>query len=110
MKRLLVLLLGIAAFAAMIGVFAMRTSSPPPAPRTPRPGSPPHHVHAAETLDDVERQTGVPVEHLVRELHLPENVATDVPLRQLAVQLGFEMRDVRRIVREYLETHPTPRG
>lgn len=54
------------------------------------------------TLEDVERQTGVPVEHLVRRLHLPENVPTDVPLRRLSSDLGFEMREVRRIVREYL--------
>jgi hypothetical protein len=108
MSRALVFVLGIAALAALVGVFSMRTSSAPPATSTPRRPSPPHHVHAAATLDDVERQTGVPVEHLIRELHLPENVATDVPLRQLSVQLGFEMRDVRRIVREYLETHAAP--
>lgn len=53
------------------------------------------------TLDQVERATGVPARHVVRELGLPEDPAGDEPLGRLARRHGFRVEDVRRIVEAY---------
>jgi hypothetical protein len=61
-------------------------------------------VRGAMTLADVERTTGVPVDHLVRELGLPPGVAADERLGRLRRAHGFSMADVRRVVDDYTET------
>lgn len=63
-------------------------------------------VRSTLTLEELERRSGVPVDHLIRELHLPGNVPTQVPLRRLVADLGLDMREVRRVVREYRASHP----
>ena len=53
------------------------------------------------SLADVERETGVPAGHLLRELGLAPDVSRQEPLARLASRHGFRMEDVRRIVRGY---------
>jgi hypothetical protein len=76
------------------------SSEPTAAPSAARPSGP-YTVRSVLTLQDIEREAGVPIDHLVHELHLPENVPTNVPLRKLVTDLGLDMREVRRVVREY---------
>jgi hypothetical protein len=94
-----------------VSFFITRETTPDSGPRREQGTGPLYHVRSDATLQDVERDTGVPVAHLIRELALPDNVPTNVPLRQVSTHFGFEMREVRRIVREYLEQHgATPSG
>ena len=58
-------------------------------------------VHGYMSLDSAARATGVPVEHLARQLRLPLDVPRTTPLRDVGRSHGFNMDDVRRIVREY---------
>jgi len=60
-------------------------------------------VHGTMSLEEAARATGVPAEHLVRELRLPTDVPRTRPLRELTGAHGFTMDDVRRIVADYLK-------
>ena len=59
-------------------------------------------VHGTMSLDEVARATGVPAEHLIRELRLPSDVSRAQALRELTGAHGFRMDDVRRVVADYL--------
>jgi hypothetical protein len=85
----------------LVGVLALRQSSPDSTSQPDASVGGVYVVRSVLTLEDVEREAGVPVDHLIRELRLPENVPTDVPLRKLVSDLGLDMREVRRVVREY---------
>jgi len=63
-------------------------------------------IRGAMTLGDVELITGVPVDHLVRELGLPANTTAEERLGRLRREYGFSMADVRRIVDDYTESGP----
>lgn len=63
-------------------------------------------IRGAMTLGDVELNTGVPVDHLVRELGLPSNTTAEERLGRLRREYGFSMADVRRIVDVYTESGP----
>jgi hypothetical protein len=58
-------------------------------------------IHGTMSLEQVERASGVPAEHLIRQLRLPAGVSRTEPLRQLTGAHGFTMDDVRRIVTDY---------
>jgi hypothetical protein len=58
-------------------------------------------IHGTMSLEQVERASGVPVDHLIRQLRLPAGVSRTEPLRQLTAAHGFTMDDVRRIVTDY---------
>ena len=60
-------------------------------------------VCGESTLRELEAQTGVPAEHVLRELGLPEEVPRDERLGKLRRQYGFDMALVRRIVDDYPE-------
>jgi len=60
-------------------------------------------VHGTMSLEEAARATGVPAEHLIRELRLPADVPRTRPLRELTGAHGFTMDDVRRIVADYLK-------
>lgn len=51
------------------------------------------------TLGEVERQTGVASTRILRELGLPADLSRDEPLARLARRHGFQVEDVRRVVR-----------
>jgi len=57
-------------------------------------------IDGSMTLSDVEKRTGVPSAVLLRELGLPSSLPTDVNLGKLRKQYGFEMNDLRKVVRE----------
>jgi hypothetical protein len=58
-------------------------------------------IHGTMSLEQVARASGVPAEHLIRQLRLPAGVSRTEPLRQLTGAHGFTMDDVRRIVTDY---------
>lgn len=64
-------------------------------------GSGPETVRGELTLRELEAQTGVPAEHVLRELGLPEEVPRDERLGRLRRQYGFDMAVLRRIVADY---------
>lgn len=58
-------------------------------------------IEGSMTLAEVSAETGVPVEVIVRELGLPADTPVDSRLGRLRRTHGFEMEDVRAIVREH---------
>lgn len=64
-------------------------------------GSGPESVRGELSLRELEAQTGVPAEHVLRELGLPEQLPRDARLGRLRRQYGFDMARVRRIVDDY---------
>jgi hypothetical protein len=76
----------------------------------PGPGSPvalPREGHGLESirgsmsLGEVEEATGVPAEHILRELGLPSSTSKEERLGRLRTTHGFAIDDVRRIVEAY---------
>jgi hypothetical protein len=53
------------------------------------------------TLAEVEKETGVPADHIIEELGLPPAVEHDERLGRLRTTYGFTINDVRRIVEVY---------
>ena len=79
-------------------------------------GKPPHRMQSGEhstsdeyqingsmTLREVEEQTGVPAAVILRELGLPADLPTDEQLGRLRKKHGFEMHDIKEIVRKHHE-------
>lgn len=58
-------------------------------------------IRGSMTLGEVEANTGVPAEHILKELGLPSDVRSDERLGRLRRMHGFRMSDVRQIVYEY---------
>jgi len=79
--------------------------APSPAPSAPRDSANGPAIDGSMTLADIERLTGVPAAVILRELGLPADVPADERLGRLRRQYGFEMQDVREIVRR---RSPTP--
>jgi len=67
-------------------------------------GSGPETVRGELSLRELEAQTGVPAEYVLRELGLPEEVPREERLGKLRRQYGFDMALLRRIVADYRET------
>ncbi len=61
-------------------------------------------VHDSMTLRDVERQTGMPVDVLLKELSLPAKISPDSHLGRLSRVYGFDLEEIHRIVDRYEET------
>jgi hypothetical protein len=60
-------------------------------------------VPAAQSLDDLSRTRGVPVDVLIRGLRLPGDVSRTQPLRELMRTHRFTLDDVERVVTDYLK-------
>jgi len=58
-------------------------------------------VRGRTTLQEIEQSTNVPAAYLIEHLGLPPNVPLDEGVGKLGKQHGFEIDDVRRIVKEY---------
>lgn len=58
-------------------------------------------IRGSMTLKDVEATTEVPVIYIIETLKLPESISTDEKLGPLIKKYGFEINDVREIVKEY---------
>jgi hypothetical protein len=79
-------------------------------------GEPPHRLRSADaseepafqidgsmTLRDIEQRTGVSAETILGDLGLPLDVPVDERLGRLRREHGFEVHDVRDVVRRRLE-------
>jgi hypothetical protein len=53
------------------------------------------------TLNEIEQNTGVPVEHILRELELSPDIDREERLGRLKKMFGFTMEDFRTIVGNY---------
>jgi len=53
------------------------------------------------TLIEIEESTGVPMTYLIEHLQLPHDAAKDEGVSKLGKNLGFDIDDVRRVVRDY---------
>lgn len=58
-------------------------------------------IRGSMTLKEVEEATGVPASHIIKELNLPETMSEEERLGPLKRQYGFEINDVREIVKRY---------
>ena len=73
----------------------------------PEDGSPlsGSQIKGRMTLEEIVDLCQVPMEHLIAELGLPEDVDTHLPMRDLASQLGIEVPAVREVVERYQAEH-----
>jgi hypothetical protein len=62
-------------------------------------------VWGSMTLPEAEKATGVPAEHIIKQLGLTPDLVEDECLGDLRKTYGFTMDDVRRIIQEYKEKH-----
>jgi len=102
---------------AVVGVLALVCLAAAPFfGRVEQTGEPPHRMRSTETdetdahpidgsmtLAEVEQVTGVPAAVILRELGLPPRLPTDKRLGRLRKEHGFELHDVREVVRKYVE-------
>jgi len=58
-------------------------------------------VRGSMTLREVEETTGVPATHIIQSLQLPESISADERLGQLKQRFGFEIDEVRAIIKDY---------
>ncbi len=58
-------------------------------------------IRGSMTLKDVEETTGVPATYIIESLKLPESISAEERLGALKRKYGFEINDVREIVKEY---------
>jgi hypothetical protein len=61
-------------------------------------------IRGSMTLSEVEESTGVPANHIIEALGLPSSVSGEDRLGVLKRTHGFEMSDVREVVRAYRST------
>jgi len=60
-------------------------------------------IRGSMSLREVEEATGVPAAYLLKALKLPDTISTEERLGPLKRQFGFEINDVREIVKQYRE-------
>ena len=65
--------------------------------------SPEYQINGSMTLREVEEKTGVPAAVILRELGLQADLPTDEQLGRLRKKHGFEMHDIKEIVRKHHE-------
>lgn len=58
-------------------------------------------IWGSMTLNEVEQKTGVPIDHLIKELKLSPDTNKEEKLGRLKKTVGFTMDDVRHIVKTY---------
>ena len=60
-------------------------------------------IRGSMTLKEVEETTAVPSSHIIKSLNLPESTSVNEKLGQLKQEFGFEINDVREIIKNYKE-------
>jgi Domain of unknown function (DUF4405) len=60
-------------------------------------------LRGSMTLREVEEMTGVPAAYIIKSLKLPDTISKEERLGLLKRQYGFEINDVREIVKNYSE-------
>lgn len=58
-------------------------------------------VRGSMTLTEVEQSTNVPINHILKELGIRDDISPDEKLGQLRQQYGFQMEAVRQIIKNY---------
>jgi len=58
-------------------------------------------IRGSMTLLEVEKTTGVPINHIIETLKLPRSVSGEERLGVLKRTYGFEINDVREVIHEY---------
>lgn len=58
-------------------------------------------IRGSMTLEEVEETTGVPATYVIEALQLPTSISTEDQLGTLKKTYGFEIDDVREIVKKY---------
>jgi hypothetical protein len=58
-------------------------------------------ISGSMTLNEVEQKTGVPSDHIIKELKLSPDTNKEEKLGRLKKMFGFTMDDVRHIIRKY---------
>lgn len=58
-------------------------------------------IDGSMTLEEVEKATGVPASFIIKSLNLPETISVEERLGSLKREHGFEIYEVREIVKEY---------
>ncbi|OGP57715.1 MAG: hypothetical protein A2V67_16575 [Deltaproteobacteria bacterium RBG_13_61_14] len=105
------LALAVVGVTALVGLAAApffgrveQTGEPPRRMRVTAPGETPvPPIDGTMTLKQVEQLTGVPAAVILRELGLPPQLPGDARLGRLSKDHGFELHEVREIVRRRLE-------
>lgn len=64
-------------------------------------------ISGSMTLAELEQETGVPAAHILESLNLPGSIAKEQRIGVLKRTYGFEMGDIRRIIRDY-KNRPKP--
>lgn len=67
-------------------------------------------IRGSMTLAEVEQETGVPAAHILEALNLPGSVTKGQRIGVLKRTYGFEMGDIRRIIRNYKNEPARPPG
>jgi len=62
-------------------------------------------IRGSMSLRDIEAATGVPAAYLIKSLKLPDTISVDERVGPLRRQYGFEINDVREIVKRYNDTN-----
>jgi hypothetical protein len=63
-------------------------------------------IRGSMTLAELEQETGVPAAHVIEALNLPGSTSKNQRIGVLKRTYGFEMGDIRRIIREYRRESP----
>ena len=58
-------------------------------------------IRGSMTLIEVEETTGVPAAYIIESLQLPDSISAEEQLGPLKRKYGFEINDVREIVKKY---------
>lgn len=61
-------------------------------------------IRGSMTLAEAEQSTNVPVEYILKELGIPDDVSPDERFGPLRRQYGFDMETVRQIIKNYQHT------
>ncbi len=61
-------------------------------------------IRGSMTLAEIQEVTGVPANHIIKELGLPAGIQKDERLGRLRTTYGFAIADVRHIVRVYRQS------
>ena len=62
-------------------------------------------IRGSMTLREVAETTGVPAAYLIKSLKLPDTISVEERLGPLKRQYGFEINDVREVVKIYKESN-----
>jgi len=61
-------------------------------------------IRGSMTLSDIQETTGVPAGYIIHSLNLPESTSVEEQLGPLKRRYGFDINEVREIVRKYKNT------